>query len=111
MELMRTLKIVLTFAKNDKKSLTFEQRKKVTGWTFFLCKYGFVPTTDEDKRLAEEEMDGVLRRMSSVLMQLPAYVLEGVEDLAPVCLGYVDKETKAKMQEFFDSQGWVGEIL
>ena len=103
MELMRTLKIVLTFAKNDKRSLTFEQRKKVTGWTFFLCKYGFVPTTDEDKRLAEEEMDRALQHMSSILSRLPAGVLEGVEELAPVCLGYVAKETQVKMQAFFDS--------
>ena len=96
-ELREAIEISLTLRKSNHTKLSFEQTRGLYGRLFFaIVKKGRESQEERDKA-----MDAYLQTQEKILMRLPQEILDTVEDLKELALGYMSKETKGLLEAYY----------
>ena len=96
-ELREAIEISLTLRKSNHAKLSFEQACVLYSQLFFAtAKKGRDSKEERDKA-----MDAYFKAQEKILMRLPQEILDTVEDLKKLALGYMSNETECLLEAYY----------
>lgn len=99
------IRLILIFSQGAKSAMGYEEAFCLFGQFLFRMRYGVIPKNDEEKELADAEMERWLfYTWGEVYKVLPEELLQEITDYRRFCLGFGKKETFKKLQAFYEEE-------